>query len=183
MILQFFKDKLHQTNLDKVIEVSKKLGINPNWLLAVIYFESAKTFSPSKTNSIGSVGLIQFTRDKKGVQYKTIFGKKYYLEDLKKMTFNEQMDVVYLYLLEVRQRFKVIPKSFLDVYFMVFFPNAIGKGSNYVLQTAGLSASIIAKQNPAFNKDKDAKITVKEVTSFFANYYGSFFEQLKKKVI
>lgn len=30
----------------KVIQVSKNLGINPNWLMALIDFESAGSFSP-----------------------------------------------------------------------------------------------------------------------------------------
>lgn len=44
----------------KVILVSKNLGINPNWLMAIIHFETAGTFSPSITNSLGYTGLIQF---------------------------------------------------------------------------------------------------------------------------
>ena len=32
----------------KVIQVAKNLNINPNWLMVIMYFESARTFSPSK---------------------------------------------------------------------------------------------------------------------------------------
>jgi hypothetical protein len=42
------------------------------WLMATIYFETARTMSPSITNKIGFIGLIQFTVTKQRVNYKTI---------------------------------------------------------------------------------------------------------------
>lgn len=36
--------------ITKVKEVSSRLGINPNWLMQVMYFERAGSFSPSKVN-------------------------------------------------------------------------------------------------------------------------------------
>lgn len=160
---------LDDSKLKKVLEVSSILGINPNWLLATMYFETAKTFSPSKTNSIGSVGLIQFTRDKAGVEYKTINGRRYNLSDIKKMDFNEQMDLVYLYYAEQMKGKRIT--SHIDTYLVTFFPEAIGKPLDYVLKTKRLSESIIAKQNPVFNSNKDGKITKKEIVDFFDSYY------------
>jgi hypothetical protein len=51
-----------QAFLDKVKSISKDLKIQHNWLLAVMYFESARTFSPSvqAPNNPNYVGLIQF---------------------------------------------------------------------------------------------------------------------------
>ena len=46
--------------VEKVKEVSKRIGVDPNWLMAIMHFETAGTFSPSITNSLGYVGLIQF---------------------------------------------------------------------------------------------------------------------------
>lgn len=166
-----FKKYLTDSNQLKVIEVAASLGINPNWLLAVIYFETAKTFSPSKTNSIGSVGLIQFTRDKVGVAYKTINGKKYVLTDIAKMDFNTQMDLVLEYFKEVKKTTGKSLNSFLDVYFAVFFPKALNQSSDYILQTSGLSSSLIAKQNPVFDVNKDGKITKSEIENFFKKYF------------
>lgn len=170
MVVEFFQSRLSQDRINKVIQVSKDLEINPNWLLAVMYFETARTFSPSKRNSIGSVGLIQFTRDKAGVNYKTINGVKFLLDDIARMSFIEQMDLVYQYY----KPYKGKIKSFIDTYLVTFFPVALGKSGSYVLQTSRLSASLIAKQNPIFDRNKDGKITKDEIVSFFKGYYERF---------
>jgi hypothetical protein len=172
LISKSFQKYLTESKQLKVIEVATELGINPNWLLAVIYFETAKTFSPSKTNSIGSVGLIQFTRDKSGVAYKTINGKKYVLTDIAKMSFESQMDLVLEYFKEVKRTSGKSLNSFMDVYFAVFFPKALNQSSTYILQTVGLTASLIAKQNPIFDSNKDAKITKSEIENFFSGYFS-----------
>lgn len=162
-----FKKLLSADKIEKVEKVSKALGISPNWLLGVMYFETARTLNPAKTNHIGSVGLIQFTRDKAGVNYKTIAGAKFYLSDIAKMSFIEQMDLVYAYYKPYIGKMK----TFIDVYLVTFFPAGLGKGDNFVLQTSGLSASLIAKQNPAFDKDKNGQITVGEIRRHFNNYF------------
>lgn len=181
-MISLFTQKLSIPKIDYVAQTAKKLGINPVWLLAVMYFETAKTFSTSITNKIGSVGLIQFTRDKKGVEYKTIKKKRYYLNDIAKMSFFEQVDLVYHYIDERKGKKELT--SFLDVYLVVFFPNAIGKSNDYVLETKNLSRSLIAQQNPVFDKNKDGKITRGEIEKHFSNYFGSeTFEIIKKKII
>lgn len=172
LISKSFEKYLTESKQLKVIEVATELGINPNWLLAVIYFETAKTFSPSKTNSIGSVGLIQFTRDKSGVAYKTINGKKHVLTDIAKMSFETQMDLVLEYFKEVKRTTGKSLNSFMDVYFAVFFPKALNQTSTYILQTTGLTSSLIAKQNPIFDSNKDAKITKSEIETFFNGYFS-----------
>ena len=164
-----FSDLLSADKIAKVVQVASNLGLNPNWLLAVMYFETGRTFSPSITNQIGSVGLIQFTRDKAGVQYKTIAGKQYKLADLAKMSFIDQMDVVEAYYKEAKGKRAV--SSFTDTYLITFFPAALGKPDSYVFETKGLSASLIAKQNPAFDRNKDGKITKSEVTEYFRKMY------------
>lgn len=170
-IAKQFNELLSSDKIAKVVEVAKELGANPNWLLAVMYFETAYTFNPSKTNSIGSVGLIQFTRDKKGVNYKTIGGAKFLLSDIAKMSFNEQMDLVKAYYKEALGKRKLT--SFIDTYLVTFFPAALGKPDNFVLETSGLSASLIATQNPIFDRNKDGKITKAEVTEYFKKVYES----------
>lgn len=168
MISELFKVKLTANELLKVQNVAKSLNIEPNWLLAVMYFETAYTLSPSKTNGIGSVGLIQFTRDKSGVNYKTIGGKKYELSAIAKMSFIQQMDLVHLYYKEVYKMMRITSlNSFVDVYLVTFFPNALNKSSSYVLETKSLSSSLIAKQNPIFDKNKDGKITKSEILYYF----------------
>lgn len=172
MISSKFTALLPQSHINKVIEVANRLKLNPNWLLAVMYFETGRTFDPSKKNQIGSVGLIQFTRDKAGVQYKTIQGKKYALTDLANMSFLEQMDVVEKYYKEAMGSRKV--SSFIDTYLVTFFPAALGQADDFVFQTKGLSASLIATQNPVFDANKDNLIHKKEVTDYFRKIYNSW---------
>jgi hypothetical protein len=138
--------------IDKVNIISYNLGIDPNWLMAIMYFESARTFSPSITNPIGAVGLIQFMpATAKGLGTTTTA--------LKGMTAVKQLDYVYKYLLPYKGKMK----NYIDCYFAVFFPLAIGKPEDWTIQTNSLSASTIAKQNPAFETNKDGKIQVWEV--------------------
>lgn len=176
--ISLFSQKLSADKINKVIQVSKRLNINHNWLLAVMYFESAKTFNPSIKNQIGSVGLIQFTRDKAGVNYKTINGKRYLLDDLAKMSFIQQMDVVEQYYTEVLRMLKKPITSFVDLYLATFFPIAVGKPNDFVFQSSGLTASKIAQQNPIFDKNKDGKIQKSEVLAHFQNYYKTVFNEI-----
>lgn len=171
-IVPLFQSKLSQSQIDKATQVATALKIDVNWLLAVFYFESGRTFNTAVTNSIGSVGLIQFTRDKAGVNYKTIAGKRYPLDDIKKMSWNDQLDLVLAYYKEAIGS-KVI-SSFEDLYLATFFPAAVGKTDSYVLQTKSLSASLIAKQNPAFDTNKDRQITKGEVQQYFKKLYESW---------
>lgn len=138
--------------VDKVNIISYNLGIDPNWLMAIMYFESARTFSPSITNPIGAVGLIQFMpATAKGLGTTTTA--------LKAMTAVNQLDYVYKYF----KPYKGKINNYIDAYFAVFFPLAIGKPDDWTIQSSGLSASTIAKQNPAFETNKDGKIQVWEV--------------------
>lgn len=174
MINKLFSEKLTPFQIDSVVAVCGRLQIPVNWLLFVMYFETGKTLKPSTKNGIGSVGLIQFTRDKAGVDYKTINGKKYFLSDLANMTFTEQILVVEQYYLEVFRMLKITKVSSLqDLYFCTFFPLAVGKSSGYVLETKNLSASKIAGQNPIFDRNKDGKITKSEIDEFFEKWIGS----------
>ena len=144
--------------IKKVKEISSKLQINPNWLMAIMYFETARTFSPSKANNIGCYGLIQFCPDR-GKNYKTINGKQYLMSDIRKMNYSEQLDLVYQYYKSYTGKLK----SYTDTYFVTFFPIAIGKPDDWVIQGLGLSAGTIYNANPAFHQVKDGKIRVWEV--------------------
>ena len=138
--------------VNKVREVSTRLDIDPNWLMAIMYWESASTFSPSKQNSIGATGLIQFIPS-------TAIGLGTTTTALKNMSAVDQLDYVEKYL----KVYKGKMNSYVDTYFEVFFPLAIGKPDEWVLQGAGISASLIARQNPAFDVNKDGKVQVWEV--------------------
>jgi hypothetical protein len=138
--------------VEKVKKISANLGIDPNWLMAIMYFESAGTFSPSITNSIGATGLIQFIPSTaKGLGTST--------SALRNMSAVEQLDYVEKYLKTYKGRYK----NYIDVYFAVFFPLAIGKPDDWVIQSSGISAKQVYDNNPAFRVEKDGKIRVWEV--------------------
>lgn len=138
--------------VNKVREVSTRLGIDPNWLMAIMYWESASTFSPSIQNSIGATGLIQFIPS-------TAKGLGTTTTALKNMSAVDQLDYVEKYL----KAYKGKINSYIDTYFAVFFPMAIGKPDDWVIEGGGVSASQIARQNPAFDVNKDGKVQVWEV--------------------
>jgi hypothetical protein len=76
-------------------------------------------------------------------------------------------------------------QSYIDVYFTVFFPLAVGKPDDWVFQTSTLTASKIATQNPAFDLNKDEKLTVAEVREAMLRKVPSawreFFDKKKQK--
>ena len=84
--------------------------------MAIMYFESARTFSPSKPNNIGCYGLIQFCPDR-GKNYKTVNGKRYPMSDIAKMDYSTQLDLVYEYYKAYTGKLK----SYTDTYFETFF--------------------------------------------------------------
>jgi hypothetical protein len=138
--------------VNKVKEIAPKVGLDPNWLMAIMYFESGGTFSPSITNSLGYVGLIQFGEDAR----KNLGVTK---EQLKSMSAVEQLDYVEKYFNMYKGKYK----SYVDAYFAVFFPLAIGKPDDWIIQGGGLTAKQIYDANPAFANVKDGKLRVWEV--------------------
>ncbi len=136
----------------KVREVAARLGISPNWLMGVMELETAGTFDPAITNSIGATGLIQFmptTASELGTSTNA----------LRSMSRVQQMEWVYKYY----ARYKSKIKRYADLYIATLFPAALGKPLNYVLQTSRLPANVIARANPLFDLNGDQKITVGEI--------------------
>ncbi|AXG68209.1 hypothetical protein KORDIASMS9_00401 [Kordia sp. SMS9] len=145
--------------VDSVIDYSESLGIDPNWLMAVMYFETAGTFSASIRNPYSdATGLIQFMPT-------TAIDLGTSIDELALMSAEEQLYYVYSYYYPYRQRIK----SYVDLYLATFFPVAIGKQDSYILQTKGISASAIADVNPVFDLNNDRKITVGEIKEVITN--------------
>lgn len=138
--------------VDKVKEIAPRVGLDPNWLMAIMYFETAGTFSPSITNKLGYVGLIQLGADARDTLDVTA-------QELKDMTAVEQLDYVEKYFNLYKDKYK----SYVDAYFAVFFPLAIGKPDDWVIEGGGLTAKKIYDANPAFRNVKDGKLRVWEV--------------------
>jgi len=151
----------------KVIDISKKLGINPNWLMFAMNLETAGTMSHTIVNSIGATGLIQFLPS-------TAAGLGTTTAALRQMTNVQQLDYVYKYLKVYAIKFK----AFEDVYCAIFYPVLIGKPDNYVIPSTA-----VARQNPLFDINKDLKITKLEVRTKLLSMVPTAFinDFLKKK--
>jgi hypothetical protein len=141
----------------KVNQVSRNLGINPNWLMALIDFESAGSFSPSKTNSLGYVGLIQFG-EAAAADLKTT------LTALRNMTAVQQLDYVERYYKMWYKRLKITaPQSYIDTYLITIFPIAVNKGLDFVIRSNTISAAAFEKANPAFDLNNNKEVTIAEI--------------------
>ena len=148
--------------VEKVKDISKRLGINPNWLMVVMYNESrlnAQAVNKQKGDNpdaysrsvYRATGLIQFmpkTARSMGTNTQALYA----------MTNLRQLDYVYQYFKGYAGRIK----SYFDLYMITFFPVAVGKKDDFVIQSPDINASVIASQNPSFDINKDGKITVGE---------------------
>jgi len=173
MNLLFF-NLVSGTFADKVVSISNKLGIDPDWLMFLMDWESG--LDSSITNAYGCTGLIQFCADYSGGTIKTIDGVPYSLESIKKMAPEAQLDVVYAYLKEIQDS-KGKFEDFYQLYFAILFPEASDKPDDYVLKT---------QSNPVFDLNKNGTITVAEVKQYLdarvkakvpSNYWNTFFKK------
>ncbi len=137
--------------ISKLVKICDWLGINPNWLMYVMWFESG--LNPAAVNSVsGATGLIQFISS-------TAAGLGTSTDELRKMSNVEQLDYVYKYLKPYSGKMN----NLIDLYLVVFFPVSLNKGPEYIFETSTLSRSKIAANNPAFDLNKDSMITRAEV--------------------
>ncbi len=146
---------------DKVMHIADTLAVNPNYLMAVMSFETGGSFSPKQKNIAGSgaVGLIQFMpATAKSLGTSTAA--------LEQMSAEEQLDVVVRYLSPYKNKLKTVE----DTYMSVLYPAAIGKGSDYVLFKRGTKAYA---QNSGLDNDHDGNVTVGEAASKIRQRLGA----------
>ncbi|WP_420457092.1 hypothetical protein [Rubrivirga sp.] len=139
----------------RVLQMSDTLQIDADYLMAIMAFESAETFSPSIWNQAGSraVGLIQFMD---GAASEPDLNTT--LEALEAMTAVEQLDYVERYFrMRQRQFGKITTLS--DVYMAVLRPANIGDPESAVLFRAGTTAY---RQNDGLDSDGNGEITKAE---------------------
>lgn len=150
MVYEYLVKQNSAAFLAKVIDISARLGINPDWLMIVMKMESG--INPAAYNANGgATGLIQFMPA-------TAAGLGTSTGALIAMDNVTQLDYVYKYFRPYAGRLF----SVTDLYMVTFFPAALGKPDSYILQTSSLSAALIARSNPVFDLDKNNAITVGE---------------------
>lgn len=154
--------------LHKVLSICDALGIEPDYLMSCMAFESAETFSPSIKNAAGSgaVGLIQFMPKtcaylmgipQKRIKAMTLEELSVYTEKFRGMTAVEQLDYVEKYFRPYKGKLKMLS----DVYMAILFPRAVGKPEDYVLFNSGEAY----RQNSGLDNDRDGQITKAEAAS------------------
>lgn len=138
-----------------VADVCLGIGVNPDYLMACMAFESAETFRADIRNAAGSgaVGLIQFMPA-------TAKGLGTTVEALAAMTPVEQLDYVRLYFKPYAGRLHTLS----DVYMAILWPKAIGEPEDYVLWQKGTSPTTY-RQNAGLDVNDDHAITKAEAAS------------------
>lgn len=156
-------EKTSKAFQDKVIRIANDLGTDPNYLMAVMSFESK--FDPAARNPYsGATGLIQFmpeTAKKHGTS----------TDALAHMSAEQQLDYVVAYFAPYKGKLKTLE----DVYMAVLWPKAIGKGPSYVLFSSPTSAY---NQNKALDINNDGYVTVSEATSFVRKRFRTTSDEL-----
>lgn len=137
--------------IQKVKSVSYMLGIQPDWLMAVMNHES--TFRAAIKNKIsGATGLIQFMPN-------TAKWLGTSVEALANMSRVAQLDYVLKYY-QKWQKNGIAARNLTDLALITFYPVAKGKPDSYVIgsEVSPTRAATIGKQNPGINGGKPISI-------------------------
>ena len=141
----------------KLLDICDRLGVEPNYLMAAMAFESAGTFSSAvKNKHSGATGLIQFMPS-------TAKELKTTTNALANLSAVDQLEYVEKYFRRFAHRLHTLE----DVYMAILYPVAVGKPNSFVLFERG---TIAYKQNapldtPEGAKGVDGKITKAEAAA------------------
>lgn len=144
--------KVSQTFRNRAAWIADDLDVDLGHLMAVIAFETARTFRADIRNAAGSgaVGLIQFMPlTAKALRTTT--------DALAAMTPEDQLLYVHRYLRPYRGRMG----SIADIYMAILWPKAIGKPGDYVLFDGGRAYA----QNKGLDADQDGAVTKSEAAA------------------
>ncbi len=156
----------------RVREISSMLGIQPEWLMAVMYSESKFDASVLNARGSGATGLIQFmpfTAKELNVS----------LERLKQMTPVQQLEYVYLYLQNVKERYGAY-QSLTDLYLGVLYPKAINQDYCYALYA---KPSQSYRQNSGLDENKDGIVTVSDIDKRMQRLFPSAYMAGRSNVL
>lgn len=158
-------EELIQENKDafiaKVLDVAEYLGVKPEHLMFLMWFETAHTLDSHIQNRIGATGLIQFMP-------KTAVFLGTTTKALKEMSNVEQMEYVRRHLGVFRGKYK----DYVDLYCGIFWPAAVGKPDTY-----RITSDVVAKQNPLFDINKDMDIEKSEIRQALKKQIPSRYKQ------
>ena len=150
----------------KVRAISKRLKLQPDHLMAIMAFETNKTFSPKQTTTTSSaIGLIQFMPNTAKTLGTTA-------AKLKAMSAVDQLTYVEKYFKWVEKTFKVKLKSLTDAYLAVLLPGAIKhrKPSHAVFDQKTKRRKRQYDANKWLDKNRDKKVTRAEITAYITKF-------------
>ena len=150
-----YADLVGDAFAEKTERIANRLGIDPDYLMAIMHFETGGTFSASVSHPQSSAtGLIQFLRG-------TARDLGTSVEALAQMTELEQLEYVERYFAPYADRIKTLE----DAYMAVFWPRAIGRRPQYVLfskKSAAYAANrYLDRERKGFITKKDAAQNVR----------------------
>jgi hypothetical protein len=125
-----------KSDLQELMKLTDKYGIPFEWMVNLINNESAGTFNPAITNSIGATGIIQFMTKIGGktMSYAKADGSDAVTtSELRKMSFSEQLDYLDGFLKRNLKKHLTaqgkIPNTFTqgDIFMTIFYPVSVGK--------------------------------------------------------
>lgn len=143
--------------LARLAEIAANLKVVPDWLMVVFKVEATNLrtgkIDHRAVNPMSqATGLIQFMpATATGLGTSTVA--------LRNMSNVEQLEYVYKYFKPYAGRIN----SITDLYTITFFPRALGKPDDYILQTDTLKAGTIAAQNKPYDINRDNQITYREL--------------------
>ena len=158
-----FEDKAlrYQTPefIEKVKEVCKRLGMEPDFLMATMSAECGFNHKAvnKHTRATGLIQFMPFTAEELGTT----------VEAIGKMSGVQQLDYVERYFKKFGKKLEQISEP-AESYLFVFYPYAVGKPDSYVLgsQVSDKRARLIARQNGIYDLNKDGVITKGEIMEY-----------------
>jgi len=158
---------------EKVRDVAKRLDIQPEWLMAVMYSESRFDATALNFKGSGAVGLIQFM-PAIAAELNTS------PEALKNMNHLEQLEYVYHYLDKIRANHGGKFESLTALYLAILYPKALDGDYCYSLYA---QPSIAYKQNAGLDEDKDGRVTVSDIDRRMQRIFPTAYLAGKEKVV
>lgn len=133
----------------RVRKMGSNLNINPDWLMAVMAFETGESFDPTESNPGSSAtGLIQFLES-------TARGLGTTTTALRRMTAVQQLDYVEKYFAQYASRITNLG----DCYMAVLWPVAMGRPDSYVMWAKVGTYSREYAANAGLDVNRDDQIT------------------------
>ncbi|MGB1243173.1 MAG: transglycosylase SLT domain-containing protein, partial [Chitinophagales bacterium] len=150
----------------KVRSISNKLGIHPDWLMALMHSESKLDASVTNLKGSGATGLIQFMP-------KTAIEMNITVEQMRNLNHIQQLDYVYDYLREVKKVRKVDFENITDLYLAILYPKAIGKDKNYVLYR---KPSQTYQNNSGLDEDHNGEVSIADIDLRLKRLYPAAYQ-------